>query len=36
MASDQIEVDAEHRLAVLKYSEVKQTWPTVGSDAFLT
>jgi hypothetical protein len=36
MAGGQIEVDAEHLLAVLKYNEVKQTWPTICSDAFLT
>jgi hypothetical protein len=36
MAADQIEVDAEHLLAVLKYNEVKQTLPTIVSDVFLT
>lgn len=36
MACGQIEVDEEHLLAVLKYSEVKQTLPTIWSDAFLT
>jgi hypothetical protein len=36
MAGGQIEVDAEHILiAVLKYNEVKQTWPNICSNAFL-